>query len=151
MTLKRTLTSLGLGLGILCAASSSLAASSTGILTLNTTITSACTIADATINMTAYSSTAGATGTTNTTVNCTLLTPYTVTLGQGSHYLNSSNRMKATVGGTDYFIPYTVTAPVGTLIGTGLAVPTALVGNAASGVNVPAATYTDSVIMTVTF
>ncbi len=155
MTIKRTLVSLVLGLSALVSASAALAGSVAGTLSVNTLVSNACTISDATMTMTAYTQTTGATGTGTPSINCNLLSVYTVTLGQGLHYSGGSNRMKATVASTDYYIPYSLVTPVGTLVGTlvgtGLAVPTAIVGSAAAGVNVPAATYSDSVVMTVSF
>lgn len=151
MTVPRTLLSLALGLGILTAASGALAATATGTLTVNALVANTCTVANALLDFGTYNPVVGSTAATTTNVNCTLLVPYTVSLGLGDNHSASSNRMKATVAGVDRFIPYTATLTLATGVGTGLNVPTAITGLAAAGANVPAGAYTDSVVVTVTF
>lgn len=144
-------------------APSGLAATSTGRLTVDALVANSCTIGDATLDFGTYSSGAGAMKATTATVNCTLAAPYSLTMDQGQNVSTStppSNRMKAIVGTQSYYIPYTAAFTSGTLVsgvstlsgvGTGIGVPVAINGAAPAGANVPAASYTDSVTMTVMF
>ncbi len=156
----RRLLPLTLGLITLCTPAA-LAASSTGTLTVQAVVANSCTIGNATLNFGTYTQAAGATAAGTVTVNCSLLTPYTLTMNNGLNFESTSGkrRMQANVGGTNYFIPYTPViagaltvggVPV-PLAGTGLDVPYAITGIADAGSNVPAATYSDTVTMTVGF
>jgi len=156
----RRLLPLTLGLITLCTPAA-LAASSTGTLTVQAVVANSCTIGNATLNFGTYTQAAGATAAGTVTVNCSLLTPYTLTMNNGLNFESTSGkrRMQANVGGTDYFIPYTtsitgalsVLGVATPLVGTGVNVPLPVVGTADAGANVPAATYTDSVTVSVNF
>jgi len=158
MTMIRRLFPLAL---IALAAPSALAASSTGTLTVQATVTNSCTIGNATLAFASYTQAAGGAASSTIGVNCSLLTPYTLSMDNGQNYdsVASKRRMKATVSSTDYFIPYTtsitgalsVLGVATPLVGTGVNVPLPVVGTADAGANVPAATYTDSVTVSVNF
>ena len=157
MTVLRKLLTLAAGVTVLSAASA-MAATATGTLTVNATVNSSCTIGNATLNFGTYTTALGASNTANVNVNCTLGTTYTLAMGQGQNYdtTAATNRMKSSAisGGVSHYIPYTATFTTGTLpTGLGLAIPVAtlITGNAPLGANVPADTYTDSVVMTVTY
>ncbi|WP_407568958.1 spore coat protein U domain-containing protein [Deinococcus altitudinis] len=157
MTVLRNLLTLATGITVL-SATSALAATSTGNLTVNATVNGSCTIGNATLNFGTYTTALGAATTASVNVNCTLLTAYTLAMGQGQNYdATAGNRMKSTnttTGMVSHYIPYTATFPTGTLptgLGLGIAIPTIIIGNAPAGANVTADTYSDSVIMTLTF
>ncbi|MGY2892617.1 spore coat protein U domain-containing protein [Deinococcus sp. UYEF24] len=159
MTVLRKLLTLAAGVTVLSAASA-LAASSTatGNLTVKALVNSSCTIGNATLDFGTYTTALGATTTATVNVNCTLLTAYTLAMGQGQNYdATAGNRMKSTnttTGMVSHYIPYTATFPTGALptgLGLGIAIPTLITGNAPAGANVMADTYSDSVIMTVSY
>jgi len=145
-----------------------MAGTATSDLGVSATVTSTCTISTTSVNFGTYdplaSSILGATGIVSTT--CTLGTPVQITLGQGLNPATGSTdaaparQMKSSTNYLKYNLYQdtaglivwgnTVETSVSTL-GTGLAVPTTVYGKITANQNVPAGTYSDTVIATVTY
>ncbi len=151
MTVLRKLLTLAAGVTVLSAASA-MAATATGTLTVTALVNNSCTIGNATLDFGTYLTATGSTAAASVNVTCTLGTTYTLAIGQGLHYdsVGATNRLKANNKGM-YYIPYSAAFTAPTLVGSGVAIPTAITGTAAAGANVPGDTYADSVIMTVTY
>jgi spore coat protein U domain-containing protein, fimbrial subunit CupE1/2/3/6 len=114
-----------------------------------------------------YDRAVGNTGASTLTVNCTLLTPYSVGIDSCTHGSAVDNRMmKLTTGAalasytltcadatSGCFANWGVTAGVDTFdgIGIGLDVPVPVVGLADAGQNLPAGDYRDTCLATVSF
>ena len=149
------------------------AGTATANLTVQMTITASCTINAATLT---FPSTAGTsltttavTGNTNLSVTCTNNSPYSIGMGQGNNYSGGSNRM---ANGSNY-LPYglyvnsSLTNPwttgasnssctttndcyLGTGNGSAQSVP--IYGQVPTTATAPVpGTYTDTVLMTVTY
>ncbi|WP_424951145.1 spore coat protein U domain-containing protein [Deinococcus sp.] len=133
-------------------AAPALAATATGTLTVNAQVNNSCTIGNATLNFGTYVSASGTVGTTTVNVTCTPLVVYSLSLDQGANHdsVGATNRMKANSVG-NYYIPYSVSFPASLPVGTGLPIATVITGTAPAGANVPSDTYSDSVVMTVTY
>jgi spore coat protein U-like protein len=149
------------------------AGTATANLTVTLTITAGCTITSPTLTFPSTAGTAltaaAVTASTTVSVTCTNTSPYTIGMGQGANYSAGSNRM---ISGGNY-IPYGLfvdaawTHPwttganpttcttsndcsIGT--GTGSAQTITIYGNVPIIAVAPTAgTYTDTVVMTVTY
>jgi spore coat protein U-like protein len=149
------------------------AATATANLTVSATITNTCTISTAALTFGAYdpivaNATSPLSGTGTITTTCTTGASPVITLGQGLHagtgstdpvpirrmLLSGSNFMgyalyqdsgHATVWGNT-----SGTAPAA-VAGTGLAQSTTVYGQVSAGQDLPAGTYNDTVVATVTF
>jgi spore coat protein U-like protein len=168
----RKLMAAGTAVLAICAASSTDAATATSNLSVTASVTANCTIATAPVAFGAYdpvsaNATAALNGTGTVSVTCTNGASTTVTLGQGSNPAGGSTaaaparRLKD--GGTD-LLTYSLysdtgrTTVWGDTAGTGLAhtgtgTLTALTvyGAVDPGQNVPAGSYSDTVVATITF
>ncbi|GGJ78162.1 spore coat protein U domain-containing protein [Deinococcus aquiradiocola] len=109
-----------------------------------------CTVGSATLSFGTYTSRTGASASGALTVTCTALTPYSLTLDNGMNF-SVTRRMKASVAGGTYYLPYTVTIPLPTGVGSGSAASVAVTGTAPAGTNVPPGTYQDTLTLTVSF
>jgi spore coat protein U-like protein len=152
-----------LGFGLM-AAGPSLAASTSANLNVTATVVNACTAADATLAFGTVSPSTGTLVPTTATINvtCTLLTPFTVGLGDGTNYSGGARRMRR--GATSDYLTYEIytdlllttrfgdTDSSDRAAGLGLGVlptPVLLYGTVASGQSVSAGNYTDTVPITV--
>ncbi len=161
-----------LALAMLLATSSAYAASSTANLSVTATVSANCTISTSALGFGSYdpvsaNASTALNGTGTVTVTCTNGTSGTITLGQGSNPATGSTdaaplrRMKDS--GTD-FLSYSLfsdssrTTVWGNTSGTGVghsgtgsATGVTVYGQVSGGQNVPAASYSDTVVATVTF
>jgi len=148
------------------------AATATANLTVSATISNTCTITTAAVAFGAYdpivaNATSPLNGTGQITTTCTAGASPVITLGQGSNAGGGSTNpapVRRMANGTNYMAyalyqdsgrstvwgntPATAPAAVA---GTGLAQNTTVYGQVAAGQDLPAATYTDTVVATVTF
>jgi spore coat protein U-like protein len=157
---------LGLAAGALCSGQAAHAATATGVMTVTATVASTCIVGASTLAFGSATSAAiqagniDATGTV--TVNCTTGSAYTVALDKGAgtgatipirkmtsgaNLLNYSVYVEA--GRTTVWGDATGTTVAGT--GTGAAQSISAYGRIFSGQTVPAASYTDTVNVTVTY
>jgi spore coat protein U-like protein len=166
-------TALSLGLLVLgaVAATPALAATSTSNMAVSALIVDVCTVVAGPLNFLTYSTTAATPtdATATLTATCTLLTPYTLTLGQGSHaaagstdttplrqmqntllsldvlgYLLHQDAAHTTVWGNTQATGQGST-------GAGLPQLFTVYGRIPAGQNKPPAVYTDVVVVTITF
>lgn len=151
-----------LGLGLLCIPLSSLAADETDTFDVTATVASACSVSATDLAFGTYDSVLGTNGTSSITSNCTLATSYTLALDFGGAADVNSRVMD---GPNSETLSYQLTQdvagliPWGTvadgdevsLVGTGLDVVTTVFGQIASGQNVEAGSYTDTITVTLTF
>ena len=126
------------------------------------TVAASCTVSAANLAFGTYDRTLGSNGTTTITSNCTLATSYTLALDFGGAADVNSRVMDGPNSETlNYQLTQDVAGlvPWGTvtdgdevsLVGTGLDVPTTVYGQIASGQNVEAGSYSDTVTVTLTF
>ncbi|WP_284455256.1 Csu type fimbrial protein [Alloalcanivorax xenomutans] len=164
MRSKRYSTSSRLWLaGLVAAASgSAFAADETTTFDVTATVTAACSVSAADLAFGNYDRVLGTLGTTTITSNCTLATPYTLSLDFGGAANVSSRVMD---GPNSETLSYQLTQdvagliPWGTvadgdevsLLGTGLDVPTVVYGQIPSGQNVEAGSYSDTITVTLTY
>ena len=150
--------------------SAALAGSASANLTPSTTITNNCVITGGSLNFSSYDPLGGAAVTGNTTfaIQCTnLMTAPNVLLNQGLNdntgtLAAPARRLIATVGETPYYLNYNLYSDTFTTVWegvTGVTSPTpngtaqnmTVYGKIASGQNVPAGTYSDTVVISVNF
>ena len=97
-----------LAIGCLHGAATAQAGTATANLTVQITITASCTINASTLTFPSTPGTsltaAAVTGSTTVSVTCTNTSPYSIGMGQGNNYSGGSNRM-ASAGN---FLPYTL-------------------------------------------
>ena len=120
------------------------AATATGTLGVQITISSTCAVTGATLNFGSYVSTVtSATGAAVVKVNCTSGATYTMAIGAGANDASGQKNMKF---GTS-LIPYSLSGFTGSSAGTGADQSYTINGTATS----PAGVYTDTVQLTVTY
>jgi len=150
------------------------AASATGSLNAKIVITSNCAITGSSTDLDFGSNASTATGPISASnggfsVTCTNQTPYTIGLKSTASGAadDGTGTMKANVGGTDYTIGYQLYQDAGTTvwgnvasggsanvkssIGTGTAQAFTVYGKTTTSLNVPAATYSDTVSINVEY
>ena len=159
----------GLALG---ASSGSQAGTQTSSLLVSATVSANCSITTAPVAFGAYdpvtvNATAALTSSGTVTVTCTTGSTGTITLGQGANPAGGSTDIaparQLKDGGTDV-LAYTLFQDSGRLtawgntagtgvasLGTGTATALTVYGSVAAGQNVPAGSYSDTVVATVTF
>lgn len=156
---------LGLATGVIALSQAAYSAVATGVMTVSATVSSTCVVGASTLAFSSATSAAiqagnvDATGTV--TVNCTTGSPYTIALdaGAGAGATVASRKMTSGANLLSYTV-YTSAARTtvwdtgsGTVAGTGSgAVQTiSAYGRIFSGQTVPAATYTDTINVTVSY
>jgi spore coat protein U-like protein len=168
----RKLMAAGTAVLAISAASSADAVTATSNLSVTASVTANCTIATAPVAFGAYdpvsvNATAALNGTGTVSVTCTSGATTTVTLGQGSNAATGSTaavparRLKD--GGTD-LLTYSLYSDTGRTIvwgdtagtgvphtGTGTLTAITVYGAVNPGQNVPAGSYSDTVVATITF
>lgn len=128
---------------------STLAAEAKGNLTVLATVTANCTVANATLD---FGEIADATlntnvlQTTQVTVTCNALTPYTFSLDEGKYNSGTTNRMR-NVSDTSTYLPYTLVAPAAGVI-TAATNQLTITGTVVRTGTLTAGTYEDLVVMT---
>lgn len=151
-----------LGAALLAIPASAMSVDVTDTFDVTATVAASCTVSAANLAFGTYDRTLGTTGTTTITSNCTLATSYTLALDFGGAADVNSRVMD---GPNSETLSYQLTqdvaglVPWGTvadgdevsLVGTGLDVPTIVYGQIASGQNVEAGSYSDTVTVTLTF
>jgi spore coat protein U-like protein len=138
------------------------AATATGTVTVTASVAKNCTLSSPTLAFGAYDPTSGTPldVSTTLTVTCTKSTTWAVGLGNGSNFVNPNRRMKDATSGD--FLQYelytdaahtTVWNGTNTVTGAGTPAtqPTIYGRIAISQFVTPAATYSDSVVATITF
>ncbi|WP_426752812.1 Csu type fimbrial protein [Myxococcus sp. Y35] len=157
---------------VLTLSSPALAGTATSNLNVSATVSANCTISTAAVAFGAYdpvsaNAAAGLDGTGSVTVSCTSGSGAVITLGQGNNSDTGSTEMaplRRMSDGAANFLAYALyqdaprttawgnTAETGVPhLGTGTATSITIFGTIAAGQNVPAATYNDSVVATITF
>jgi spore coat protein U-like protein len=154
------------------AVSSTDAATATQNLSLTASVTANCTISTAVVAFGAYdpvvtNATTALNGTGTVSVTCTNGASTTVTLGQGSNAATGSTdaipARRLNDGGTN-FLTYSLYSDTGRTVvwgntvgtsvahtGTGLLTALTVYGAVTAGQNVPAGSYSDTVLATITF
>ncbi|GAA0502398.1 spore coat protein U domain-containing protein [Deinococcus depolymerans] len=134
---------------------SALAVSTTGTLTITTTVNASCTLASATLNLGNYNFVSGSTGTANLAVTCNVPTLFTVSTNNGQNYSGGLRMKHSTL---DKYLNYTmVTTPVGFSTGAtpltgGDFTTNVAVAITATGAQVTSAgTYSDVVTLTLEY
>jgi spore coat protein U-like protein len=168
----RKLLAAGVAALAISAASSTDAATATSNLSVTASVTANCTISTTAVAFGAYdpvvtNATTALNGTGTVSVNCTSGDSTTVTLGQGANAGTGSTdaapARRLNDGGSD-FLNYTLYQDTGrstvwgnttgtgvAYTGTGLVTVLTVYGAVAAGQNVPAGSYTDTVVATITF
>lgn len=113
-----------------------------------------CTVSAFTVDFGDYDASAATaktqTGTPSFNVRCTVGTPYTVTLGNGSNFTTTRRmRLSATTNYLNYNLSHTPPAGGGT--GTGAAQSYSVTGDIPVGQWVTPGAYTDTVVVTITY
>ncbi|MCX5867662.1 MAG: spore coat U domain-containing protein [Proteobacteria bacterium] len=138
------------------------ATDATGTLSVNATVNASCTVTGNTLAFGAYNKALGTDGQTTISVDCTIGTTNKIVLSNGGHYSNPYKQMTDS-GGTYYlqYQLYTTSArdTVWPAIAPGVDGPTGngsgqsvdIFGRIPAGQAVKADTYTDSVLITVSF
>jgi len=168
----RTLSLTGVLLLSVGAATTTDAATNTANLSVTASVSANCTIATTAVAFGAYdpvgtNASTALNGAGSVSITCTSGARATVTLGQGSNADTGSTDTvpaRSLTDGSSHFLSYTLysdsgrttawgnTAPTGLAsTGTGAAVSLPVYGAVSSGQNVPAGSYTDTVVATVTF
>ena len=139
------------------------AASVTANFNVTATVATSCSVSASDLAFGTYDGTSAVDATTTSTinVNCSLLTPYTIGLNDGSNAAGSVRRMGSGTSRLSYEIYRdpamtgifgTVAATLGVSgIGTGLAVPNIIYGKIPKNQNVTPGSYTDQVTVTVDY
>jgi spore coat protein U-like protein len=176
LTKPRGTRALALGLGLLAwewiAAVPALAGTATSNLSVTASVSANCTISTSPVAFGAYDpvSANAATaldGTGTVTVTCTSVSSATITLGQGSNANTSSTDtvpLRRMTDGSANFLSYFLYQNAGRTTvwgntagtgvghtGTGTATAITVYGRTTAGQNVPAGSYADTVVATVTF
>lgn len=148
-------------------ANSTLAATATTTFQVTATVAASCLVSATDLHFGAYNPLAGAAldGTSTITATCTAQTPYTIGLDAGANSASAIGTTRAMIAGAGQFLSYelysdaTRTAIWGATAGTtvaqsaltGGALHYAVYGRIPASQYVPAASYADTVTVTVTY
>ncbi|WP_394788043.1 spore coat U domain-containing protein [Rhodoferax sp.] len=139
------------------------AATATANFNVTATVATSCAVSATDLAFGTYSESTATDATTTSTisVNCTLLTPYTISLNSGNYASGSTRRMGSGTSRLTYEIYRdpamtgifgTVAALLGVSgVGTGLAIPNTIYGKIPKNQNVTPGSYLDQITVTVDY